>query len=104
MQSRLKTLLGLAIVSFVLYSAPAKASGYRTDHSTTPDKAHRAAQLNDRLQEIRAMKLKELPRAERKALRAEVKEIKHELAEISGGVYLSVGAIILIALLILLLA
>ena len=39
----------------------------------------------------------------KKALRREVREIKKELAAVGGGVYLSIGAIILIALLLILL-
>lgn len=68
----------------------------------TPEQ--RAAILKDRLEEIKAMDKKKLTRKEKKALRGEVKMIRHELAQISGGVYLSVGAIVLIVLLILLLA
>lgn len=44
-----------------------------------------------------------LSRAERKALRVEVRSIKKEMAALSGGVYISVGAILLIALLLILL-
>ena len=64
----------------------------------------RAAYLEKRLEEIRDMDKSKLSRKEKKALRAEVKAIKKEAADISGGVYLSVGAIILIVLLIILLA
>lgn len=64
----------------------------------------RANQLKDRLEEIRAMDMSKLSKQEKKALRAEVKEIKKEIKAIGGGVYLSVGAIILIVLLIILLA
>lgn len=62
-----------------------------------------ATQLQNRLEEIKALDKHELSREEKKALRREVREIKKELAAISGGVYLSVGAIILIALLLILL-
>jgi hypothetical protein len=40
---------------------------------------------------------------ERRELRKEVKAIKEELAQVSGGVYLSIGAIIVILLLLILL-
>jgi hypothetical protein len=63
-----------------------------------------ATSLKNRLEEIKAMDKTELSRAEKKALRKEVRTIKKELAAISGGVYLSIGAIILIVLLIILLA
>jgi hypothetical protein len=60
--------------------------------------------LQKRLDEIKAIDKKSLSKEEKKALRGEVKQIKKSMKAISGGVYLSVGAIILIALLIILLA
>jgi hypothetical protein len=63
-----------------------------------------ATSLKNRLEEIKAMDKTELSRVEKKALRKEVRSIKKELAAVSGGVYLSIGAIILIVLLIILLA
>lgn len=69
----------------------------------TPANAEHARQLTQRLEQIRAIDTRELSRAERKALRTEVRTIKKELAAISGGVYLSVGALLLIALLLILL-
>lgn len=60
--------------------------------------------LQNRLEEIKAIDKSTLSKGEKKALRGEVKQIKKEMKAISGGVYLSVGAILLIALLIILLA
>lgn len=65
--------------------------------------AERAKALNDRLLEIKKMDKSNLTAAERKELRSEVKTIKQDLTELSGGVYLSIGAIIVILLLLLLL-
>lgn len=62
-----------------------------------------ANRLKDRLKEIHAMDTKSLSKSEKKALRTEVRAIKKELAAVSGGVYLSVGALIIIALLLILL-
>jgi hypothetical protein len=59
----------------------------------------RAQQLVQRLEEIKAMDKSTLTRSERKALRKEVKDIKKEM---KGGIYLSVGAIIIIILLLIL--
>jgi hypothetical protein len=70
---------------------------------TTEASAERASQLQNRLDEIRAVDTKNLSREQKRELRKEVRTIKKEMAEISGGVYLSVGAIILIALLLILL-
>lgn len=90
-------LLMLALVSPAVSAMPA---------ATTPAEADaaRATVLKNRLEEIKAMDVSNLSRSEKKALRKEVRAIKKEMADISGGVYLSVGAIILIVLLIILLA
>ena len=57
-----------------------------------------------RLEEIKSMDLSMLNSAEKRVLRQEVRTIKSDLKVIeSGGVYISVGAVIIILLLILLL-
>jgi hypothetical protein len=63
----------------------------------------RVQQLLQRLEEIKGMNKSELTRLEKKSLRKEVTGIKKEMKEIKGGVYLSVGAIIIIILLLILL-
>ena len=63
----------------------------------------RSQQLIQRLEEIKAMDKSALTRLEKKRLRNEVRDIKKEAKEIKGGVYLSVGAIIIIILLLILL-
>lgn len=63
----------------------------------------RVEELVQRLKNIKEIDKSELTRLERKALRKEVKGIKKEMKEISGGVYLSVGAIIIVILLLILL-
>jgi len=62
----------------------------------------RARQLIERLEEIRGLNKTELSRGERKALRKEVRGIQKEMKAIKGGVYLSVGAIIIIILVLIL--
>jgi hypothetical protein len=49
------------------------------------------------------MNKSELKSAEKKNLRKEVKSISHRLREISGGVYISVGALIIIVVLLIVL-
>lgn len=56
-----------------------------------------------RLDEIKAKDMSKLTVTEKKKLRKEVKSIKYELRNIGGGVYLSVGAIILIVILLIVL-
>lgn len=57
----------------------------------------------NRLDEIHAMDMSTLGKVEKKELRKEVRAIKSDLRASSQGVYLSVGAIILIVLLLILL-
>jgi hypothetical protein len=59
--------------------------------------------LITRLDKINAMDKSTLTSSERKLLRKEVRSIKSQLSDIGGGVYLSVGAILLIALLLIIL-
>jgi hypothetical protein len=56
-----------------------------------------------RLEEINEMDKSDLTRSEKKELRKEVREIDKTLALNGGGVYLSVGAIIIVILLLILL-
>lgn len=62
-----------------------------------------AQSLLNRLNEINAMDKAPLTGTEKRKLRKEVKTIKKELAQANGGVYLSVGAVIIIILLLILL-
>jgi len=71
--------------------------------ATVPSESEVAATLNARLIEIQAMDMSTKNRAEKKALRNEVRAIRGELKTNNGGVYISVGAIIIILLLLILL-
>ena len=62
----------------------------------------RANQLTARIYEIKAMDKSALSFSEKKALRKEVRAMKKEIKEGNGGVYLSIGAIIIIILLLIL--
>jgi hypothetical protein len=69
---------------------------------TTAEKETRIKEISARVNEIKAMDKSSLTRVERKALRAELKDMRKEAKAIGGGVYLSVGAIIIIILLLIL--
>ena len=68
-----------------------------------PQVEAQAKALLTRLDEIKSMDKSELSTAQKWKLRKEVLSIKSQLHEVSGGVYLSVGAIIIIILLLILL-
>jgi len=59
--------------------------------------------LELRLNEINAMDKSKMKSAEKKTLRKEVKSINHKMRDISGGVYLSAGVVILILILLIVL-
>lgn len=91
--------VGINYSTYAASVAPVK----KAKTTTIENGAERAKVLNDRLLEIRDMDKSNLTFTERRELRKEVKAIKEELAQVSGGVYLSIGAIIVILLLLILL-
>lgn len=97
----MKTLIIRSLLILLLATGGYSASA--TTPAEDPKTQQRMTELENRLREIKAMPLAELPKEERRALRKEVRSIKKEMA-ISGGVYISVGALLLILLLVLLLA
>ena len=106
----MKKLSVLSIFTFllmVLVPAYSKASNYPIKSPiSSPAKNVESAKADAlllRLEEIKAMDKSTLTPAEKRKLRKETRSIKSQLKAISGGVYLSSGAIILILLLIILL-
>lgn len=71
-------------------------------------KTARIQEIKDRIDEIKAMDKSTLTHEQKKDLRVELREMRHEARAINssdgmgGGVYLSVGAIIIIILLLIL--
>jgi len=71
---------------------------------TKPSEIAEAKALEFRLNEINTMDKSNLQSSEKKDLRKEVRSIKHQLNELGGGgVYISVGALIIIILLLIVL-
>jgi protein-disulfide isomerase len=75
----------------------------KKENELTPEQIARLEAMKARVDEIKAMDKSALTKAERKALKKELKDMKKEAKAIRGGVYLSVGAIIIIILLLILL-
>lgn len=71
--------------------------------ATPAESAARAEVLINRLEEIKKMDMTMLSRAEKKELRNEVRETKKELRTNSSGVYISVGALLIVIILLILL-
>lgn len=91
---------------FLAIALPASSGTVVPASSTTTSNGKnddaRSGQMLQRLQEIKGMDKSELTRSEKKDLRKEVLGIKKERKAMSGGVYLSVGAILIVVLVLLL--
>jgi Ribonuclease G/E len=93
----------LLLLAFVPMQLNAEPETYTSPKATTEVMMTlEETALMDRLEEINAMDKSDLSSSDRKELRKEVRDIKKELKERSGGVYISVGAAILIVLLLIL--
>ena len=99
-----KILQTASLILFIAIASPASAAIVALEPSkvNTVENA-RSQQLVQRLEEIKSMDKSEMTRLEKKGLRKEVVESKKEMKAMSGGVYLSVGAIIIVILLLILL-
>lgn len=98
---RIATFSTLLAISLPAISAEVPKSPVQTT-AAAANKEARATEMLQRLDAIKSMSKSELTRVEKKSLRKEVREIKKEMATSNGGVYLSVGAIIIIILLLIL--
>jgi hypothetical protein len=96
---------------FCLMAACLSLACIPNDLMATPDpsptqtvaEAVKAEQLIKRLEEIDGIDKSSLSQRDKRALRKEVRSIDKELREISGGIYISVGALILILILLIIL-
>jgi protein-disulfide isomerase len=100
-----KLLYALALVFTMAASANTVSAADKSANAKTEMTAEQKVQLEkivSRVNEIKAMDKSDLSRAEKKELRKELKSLKSQANAIGGGVYLSVGAIIIIILLLIL--
>lgn len=100
-----KLIYSLALIFALTISANTVSAADKADKVKTEMTAEQKIQLKritDRVEEIKAMDKSELSRDEKKALKTELKNLKQEARAMGGGVYLSVGAIIIIILLLIL--
>jgi len=91
------------IVALILLTTLPMSAAAPANNISTPTHSASASPLLARLDEIKAIDKSTLDSERKKELRKEVKSIKSNLRELGGGIYLSVGAIIIIVLLLILL-
>ena len=92
------------ILSLGSFAAP--ASNEVIPASSTPTESANAAEaqrLLNRLEEIKAMDLENMPRSEKRKYAKEVKQIQKKMNALSGGVYISAGALLVVLILLLIL-
>lgn len=97
-------MLAISFLSLIPTITKAESGKNATDKvEMTAENKLKEQKIMSRLEEIKALDKTNMTHAEKKELRKEVKTLKTNLAQLSGGVYLSVGAIIIIVLLLILL-
>ena len=95
----------LIVNTITLLPASINANGVKTTDSLTLTNSvdsTNSKELLARLEEMKAMDMSTMSRVEKKGLRNEVRETKKQLRENEGGIYISVGAAILIVVLLIL--
>lgn len=100
-----KLIYSLVLIFTLAISANTVSAADKKDNAKTEMTAEQQIQLKritNRIEEIKAMDKSHLTKEERKDLRNELKAMKKEAKAMGGGVYLSVGAIIIIILLLIL--
>jgi hypothetical protein len=103
---KLKLFYPMIIVALIVSNTGFSNSLPSTNNNaaSSPKEEARVEELKERLDEIASMDLKKMPRTQKRELKKEVRSIKKEMkAMAAGGVYISVGALIIIILLLILL-
>lgn len=98
-----KQIYFLATAFMLMLATPSvMANDAKAKPEMTERQVARMEEISRRVEEIKGMDRSQLSRQDRKDLRNELLEMKKEAKVTSGGVYLSVGAIIIIILVLIL--
>lgn len=96
--------LGLAmIMSLGGYAAPASNEVIPATKPAESANEAEMQRLANRLEEIKAMDLRNMPRSEKRKYAKEVKQIQKKMNAVGGGVYISAGALLVIVILLIVL-
>lgn len=98
----MKKQIYLLLTAVLLASGSVMANEVKSKPALTENQIARVSEITRRVEEIKNMDKSDLSRTERKALRSELLDMKKEVKATNGGVYLSVGAIIIILLVLIL--
>ena len=97
------TISALSIFNPTQSMAAKEATPTSTPTSSSPADVAKVNAMVNRLNEIDAMDKSSMSASEKKVLRKEVRGIKKEIQRSGGGVYLSVGALLLVIILLIVL-
>lgn len=100
---KLMYVLSFLVMVFAFEVDASAASNKKDKEELSPEQKERLSEIEVRVEEIKAMDFSEMSKEERKEVKNELKDMKVEAKQMGGGVYLSVGAIIIILLLLILL-
>ena len=104
-----KFILCLMAIVLSLTLLPLQSSGAAKEEPSSlvvtkppePAESAEAKALVTRLDEIKAMDMSKLKSTDKKEFRKEVRTIKRELKDISGGIYVSAGVLIVVLIILL---
>jgi len=97
------TCLSLTLIPIQLKAVIPDEPSTVTAPNPKSKEAEEVKSLELRLNEIKSKDMSKMNSTEKKKLRKEVKSINHRMHAIGGGVYISVGAIIIVLILLLVL-
>jgi hypothetical protein len=103
----MKNRITLLIIAITLFAAVPSNAAFNLKNNTSKNLSKADKEIlatnNTRLAELKILKVSAGSKIEKIAIRKEVKDIKKKSAAISGGIYISVGALILILILLIIL-
>jgi len=98
------TFFAALVISLSFNPVLASASAKVPNKELSTEQKEQLQRITQRVEEIKSMDRSQLSREERKALRKELREMERQARPMAGGgVYLSVGAIIIIILVLIIL-
>lgn len=100
---KLFAIFALFLSTQLIMAAPINDSDKnKSETELTEAQKERLEEIQSRVEEIKAMDFSTMSKEEIKEVRSELREMKQEAKRAGGGVYISVGAIIIILLILIL--
>jgi hypothetical protein len=96
-------LLSVMILFFAISPRASAKNPKKEKQELTDAELNRLDEIEKRVEEIKALDFSDLSNEEKNEVRMELKEMKKEARVMGGGIYISVGALIIILLLLILL-